>query len=109
MRFANGTLEKLGAGLPPLGAEPILVTLDPGQADAQEISHAGREFIYCLAGKVICIVAGLEYPLAPGDSLLFDANAPHSWRNADPDSSKLLVLFCPMEAHDQPAERHLGH
>ncbi|MBN2148126.1 MAG: cupin domain-containing protein [Anaerolineales bacterium] len=107
MHFRNGSLEKLGEGLPPLGAEPILVTLDPGQADAQEISHVGREFIYCLFGKVICTVAGHEYPLSPGDSLLFDASAPHCWRNAVPDSSKLLVLFCPMEAHDQPAERHL--
>lgn len=108
MRFANGTLEKLGEGLPPLGAEPILVTLDPGQADAKDISHLGREFIYCLEGKVICIVAGQQYPLSPGDSLLFDASAPHHWLNANPDATKLLVLFCPMEARDQPAERHLS-
>lgn len=107
LRFANGTLEKLGAGLPPLGAEPILVTLDPGQADVQDIRHLGREFIYCLTGKVICIVAGQEYPLLPGDSLLFDASAPHRWSNADSNSSRLLVLFCPIEGRDQPAERHL--
>jgi transcriptional regulator with XRE-family HTH domain len=109
LHFTNGSLEKLSEGLPPLGAEPILVTLDPGQADAQEISHVGREFIYCLAGKVICTVAGHEYPLMPGDSLLFEAGAPHRWSNAAPGSSKLLVLFCPMDARDQPAERHLGH
>jgi len=109
LRFKNGTLEKLGEGLPPLGAEPILVTLDPGQADANDISHVGREFIYCLEGKVICIVANQEYNLSPGDSLLFDASAPHRWQNAVPESSKLLVLFCPMEAHNQPAERHLGY
>jgi transcriptional regulator with XRE-family HTH domain len=107
LRFANGTLEKLGEGLPPLGAEPILVTLDAGHADAKDISHVGREFIYCLEGKVTCIVADQEYHLSVGDSLLFDASAPHRWLNAYPDSSKLLVLFCPMEARDQPAERHL--
>lgn len=109
MRFANGTLEKLGEGLPPLGAEPILVTLDPGQVDAKDISHVGREFIYCLEGKVTCIIASQEYHLSPGDSLLFDASAPHRWLNTHPDCSKLLVLFCPVEARDQPAERHLGH
>jgi transcriptional regulator with XRE-family HTH domain len=108
LRFANGTLEKLGEGLPPLGAEPILVTLDPGQADAKDISHVGREFIYCLEGKVTCIITDQEYRLSPGDSLLFDASASHRWLNAYPESSKLLVLFCPMEARDQPAERHLG-
>ena len=109
LRFANGTLEKLGEGLPPLGAEPILVTLDADQADANDISHVGREFIYCLEGKVTCIVAGQEYHLSPGDSLLFDARAPHRWLNADSAPSKLLVLFCPMEAHDLPAERHLDY
>jgi transcriptional regulator with XRE-family HTH domain len=109
LRFANGSLEKLGEGLPPLGAEPILVTLDPGQADDKLISHVGREFIYCLEGKVICVVASMEYPLSPGDSLLFDASTPHRWLNASSNHSKLLVLFCPMEARDQPAERHLGH
>lgn len=108
IRFANGTLEKLGEGLPPLGAEPILVTLAPDQADASDISHVGREFIYCLEGKVTCIVASQAYLLSPGDSLLFDASAPHHWLNANPGPSKLLVLFCPMEAHDLPAKRHLG-
>lgn len=108
LRFPGGALEKLGEGLPPLGAEPILVTLEPAQAQAAEISHVGREFIYCLEGRVICDVAGQEYPLSPGDSLLFDARAPHRWRNVHPGPSRLLVLFCPMEAHDLPAERHLG-
>jgi transcriptional regulator with XRE-family HTH domain len=108
LRFANGTLEKLGEGLPPLGAEPILVTLDPDQDEASDISHVGREFLYCLEGKVVCIVANQEYPLSKGDSLLFDARAPHHWHNAETAPARLLVLFCPMEAHDLPAERHLG-
>lgn len=109
MRFANGTLEQLGEGLPPLGAEPILITLGPTQLDAKDISHDGREFIYCLEGKVTCMIASQEYHLSPGDSLLFDASVPHRWLNPHLDSSKLLVLFCPMEARDKPAERHLGH
>ncbi len=107
MSFANGTLEKLGEGLPPLGAEPILVTLESTGEIVQDISHAGREFIYCLEGQVTCMIAGQPYPLLPGDSLLFNARAPHRWLNAHPEPSKLLVLFCPMEGRDQPAERHL--
>ncbi len=108
MQFAQGTLENLGEGLPPLGAEPILVTLDAGQAEAENISHAGREFIFCLEGNMTVIVAGQAYPLLPGDSLLFDASAPHRWLNLQAGPARLLVLFCPMEARDQPAERHLG-
>lgn len=109
LRFTNGTLEKLGEGLPPLGAEPILVTLDPDQNPSSDISHVGREFIYCLEGRVVCVVANQEYPLSAGDSLLFDARAPHHWKNTEKSPSRLLVLFCPMEAHDLPVERHLGN
>jgi hypothetical protein len=47
----------------------------PGHAEAKDISHVGREFIYCLEGKVICIIANQQYTLTPGDSLLFDAAA----------------------------------
>ncbi|MEW5872201.1 MAG: helix-turn-helix domain-containing protein [Chloroflexota bacterium] len=108
VQFANGTLENLGEGLPPLGAEPILVTLNAYLGDTENISHVGREFIFCLEGEVTCMVADQEYHLSPGDSLLFDARAAHRWLNTSPTEAKLLVLFCPMEARDQPAERHLG-
>jgi transcriptional regulator with XRE-family HTH domain len=108
IRFASGTLEKLGEGLPPLGAEPILVTLDKDYSVTGDISHAGREFIYCLEGQVTCRIADQTYVLAPGDSLLFDALAPHHWENSHTAATRMLVLFCPMEARDQPAERHLA-
>jgi transcriptional regulator with XRE-family HTH domain len=109
IRFPAGMLEKLGDGLPPLGAEPILVTLDKNQKNTEEISHVGREFIFCLEGRVTCKIGGQAYILSPGDSILFDANASHHWENSYAAPSKLLVLFCPMEARDQPAERHLNH
>jgi len=108
VQFTQGTLENLGEGLPPLGAEPILVILAADQAEAENISHAGREFIFCLEGSMTVIVAGQAYPLLPGDSLLFDASSPHRWLNSQVEPARLLVLFCPMEARDQPAERHLG-
>lgn len=108
VHFANGTLEKLDEGLPPLGAEPVLVTIESHPGNLEDICHAGREFIYCLDGKVTCVVDNQAYHLSPGDSLLFDARKPHRWLNAYPGSSKLLVLFCPMDAHDQPAARHLN-
>jgi len=107
IRFANGTAQKLGQGLPALGAEPILVTLDTDSRNTGDLSHAGREFIYCLEGEVTCMIAGGKYRLGVGDSLLFDANTPHRWINTHSHETRLLVLFCPMEAHDQPAEQHL--
>jgi transcriptional regulator with XRE-family HTH domain len=107
IRFAHGTLERLGEGLPPLGAEPIQVILEADQEEL--VSHNGREFIYCLEGRVTCLLPNQAYMLSPGDSLLFDAGVPHRWVNSQPYPSKILVLFCPMEARDQPAEHHLEH
>ena len=92
-RFANGTIENLGDGLPPLGAEPILVTLETHPAKIEDVSHAGREFVYCIAGGVVCFIGGTRYPLAVGDSLLFDASIHHHWENTHPQPSRLLVLF----------------
>jgi transcriptional regulator with XRE-family HTH domain len=107
VRFYNGTLEKLGEGMPPLGAEPILVTLEKTKDEVPVISHLGREFIYCLDGVVTCEIANQSYSLFSGDSLLFNAVAPHRWINARSEPSHLLVLFCAMDSHEQPAEMHL--
>jgi len=107
-RFANGTIENLGDGLPPLGAEPILVTLETHQTTFDDVSHAGREFVYCIEGNIACIIAGKTYHLSIGDSLLFDASFPHRWENTHTQPSRLLVLFCPMDANERPVEQHLG-
>lgn len=108
-RFTNGELENLGDGLPRLGAEPILVTLEHSPNIPEDIVHAGREFVYCLDGKVACVINSKNYELATGDSLLFDASIPHHWENIREISSKLLVLFCAMEKQDRSMEKHLGH
>jgi len=106
LRFANGTLEKLGEGLPPLGAEPILVTLDPDPDEASDISHVGREFIYCLEGQIAYMIAGRTYLLEPGDSLLFEAHLPHRWQNVSPAISRSILVLYPTDARDYPSERH---
>jgi len=108
INFKHCTVEKLGEGLLPLGAEPILVTLKPGQKGGELISHNGREFIFCLEGVTSCSAAGRVFQLRPGDSLLFDATVPHCWWNAHAEPSRLLVIFCPMEGSDLPAEHHLS-
>ena len=39
--------------------------------------HPGLEFIYMLEGEVVYRHGGKTYTLRPGDSLFFDAEAPH--------------------------------
>jgi transcriptional regulator with XRE-family HTH domain len=57
--------------------EPFLITLDEG-ADAYPVfQHKGVEFIYMLEGSVTYRHGDRDYVLEPGDSLFFDAEAPH--------------------------------
>ena len=107
-RFSNGTLENLGDGLPRLGAEPILITLEKISEIPQDIRHAGREFVYCLDGDAACVIDKEAYQLSTGDSLLFDASIPHHWENAREEPSKLLVLFCSLETQEKATQKHLG-
>jgi transcriptional regulator with XRE-family HTH domain len=107
--FAHGDVWDLGAGMPRQGAEPLIITLN-AQADsgANPIVHTGREFVYCLEGRVAYGVGDETYQLDPGDSLMFEAYLPHHWQNLKETPSRLLLVLCPMDERDQPTERHLG-
>jgi transcriptional regulator with XRE-family HTH domain len=108
--FAHGEVWDLGAGMSRLGAEPLIIALKP-RADSGKhpIVHTGREFVYCLEGRVVYGVGDETYQLDPGDSLMFEAYLPHHWQNLNQEApSRLLLVLCPMDERDQPTERHLG-
>lgn len=108
--FTHGTMEDLGAGMARFGAEPLIITLKP-KADSGRtpIVHTGREFVYCLEGRIIYHVDEQAYQLEQGDSLMFEAYLPHRWRNESNSASRMLLVLCPMDERDQPSERHFGH
>lgn len=60
-----------------LMVEPYLVTLTETSDVFPLFQHAGLEFIYLLEGEVVYRHADKLYPMRPGDSLFFDADAPH--------------------------------
>ena len=60
-----------------VSVEPYLVTLTAKSEIFPLFQHAGQEFIYLLSGKVIYRHGNRTYELSPGDSLFFDASAPH--------------------------------
>jgi transcriptional regulator with XRE-family HTH domain len=108
--FGHGEVWDLGAGMPRQGAEPLIITLN-ARADSGKtpIVHTGREFVYCLEGRVAYGVGDETYSLDPGDSLMFEAYLPHRWQNLNEEApSRLLLVLCPMDERDQPTERHLG-
>lgn len=57
--------------------EPYMITLTAESDVFPLFQHAGLEFLYMLEGEVVYRHADKLYPMQPGDSLFFDADAPH--------------------------------
>lgn len=105
--FAQGQLENLSEGMPRMGSEPFITRLEPNASSgAEPIVYGGRQFIYCLEGHITYTIEGEAYPLAPGDSLIFDAYVPHFWRNTAATSSRALLVLCPENAAEELPESY---
>ncbi len=106
-RTPGGWLERLAAGLPGQRLRGLVLTLGPGGDTGEEaMTHPGHEMVFGLAGRCVYEVAGKEFAVGPGDSLLLDSRQPHRGRNAARRVARLLlVLYTP---EDEPAgmERH---
>ena len=62
------------------------------------MTHPGHELVFGLAGRCVYEVAGKEYRVGPGDSLLVDSRQPHRGRNPGRREARLLlVLYAPDE------------
>lgn len=57
--------------------EPYLITLSEDSDRFPAFQHDGVEMIYMLEGEVDYRHGDAVYPLKPGDTLFFDADAPH--------------------------------
>jgi transcriptional regulator with XRE-family HTH domain len=57
--------------------EPYLITLTTASDVFPTFQHEGMEFLYMLEGAVDYRHGDRIFPLRPGDSLFFDADAPH--------------------------------
>jgi len=57
--------------------EPYLITLSADSDVFPTFQHDGMEFLYMLEGEVVYRHGGNTYRMRPGDSLFFDADAPH--------------------------------
>jgi quercetin dioxygenase-like cupin family protein len=54
-----------------------VITLSEEARPYTSFQHAGVEMLYMLSGKVLYRHADRSYLLEPGDTLFFDAAAPH--------------------------------
>jgi transcriptional regulator with XRE-family HTH domain len=60
-----------------VAVEPYMITLTEESDVFPIFQHSGMEFIYMLEGEVGYRHGDKTYNLTPGDSLFFDADAPH--------------------------------
>lgn len=70
-------LGHIGANTSGVIVEPYLITLSHESDVFPTFQHGGIETIYMLEGEVDYRHGDATYPLKPGDTLFFDADAPH--------------------------------
>ena len=107
-RAPGTTIEHLGSGLADHAFASFLITMEPGTTgNTRPIQHSGAEWVYCLEGHIQYEVAGQDYQLAPGDTVLFDASLSHCWRNTGDVKARMLLILDAGERHDLAVEQHL--
>ncbi len=102
-------IESLGTGLPGQRLEPFLMTIQPGAcSDEEPISHAGEEFVFCMEGEIDYLVGEEWHRLEAGDSLMFQAEQMHQWKNDGSEQAKVLLVLQASEDEIRVSQqRHL--
>ena len=92
-RYGSVFMGHLGEGLTNQTMSPMLITFEP-EADSgpEPMTHVGHELAFCIYGRIQYEINGKQYLLEPGDSLLFEAQLPHRWENANGASSQALMI-----------------
>lgn len=70
-------LGHIGSNTSGVMVEPYLITLSSESDVFPAFQHSGVEMIYMLEGRVTYRHGDALYELEPGDTLFFDADAPH--------------------------------
>ena len=74
--------------------EPYLITLTGDSDVFPTFQHEGLEFLYMLEGSVRYRHADKLYLMEPGDSLFFDADAPHGPEVLEKLPARYLSIIC---------------
>jgi transcriptional regulator with XRE-family HTH domain len=102
---AGHRYELLGHSLhSPLRIEPFLITLDENSDAYPVFQHPGYELIYMLSGEVTYRHADRSYLLKPGDSLFFDAEAPHGPEDLRKLPARYLSVIVALDPREGQAD-----
>ena len=75
---------------------PVLLRVKPrGSTEIEEHPSTSERFIYLIKGSVEVAIGKDQRTLKPGDSLYFNASAPHSFKNLAKTDSELISVLTP--------------
>lgn len=86
-----GHLDKNTSGVV---VEPYLITLTAKSDVFPTFQHAGIEFLYMIEGEVVYRHGDKLFTMQPGDSLFFDADAPHGPEVLVTLPARYLSIIC---------------
>ena len=78
----------------PVMVEPYMITLTAESDVFPTFQHDGLEFLYMLEGEVIYRHGDKTYRMLPGDTLFFDADAPHGPEELRKLPIRFLSVIC---------------
>lgn len=87
-------LGHIGSNASGVIVEPYLITLSEESDTFPTFQHGGIETIYMLEGEVDYRHGDAVYPLKPGDTLFFDADAPHGPEGLVTLPARYLSIIC---------------
>lgn len=88
------TYERLTPGNGQL--EVLRAVLQPGEMSADEPrGHPSSECVYVIAGELVAQIDGVDYTVAAGESVSFDARLPHLYRNASSAPTEIILSVTP--------------
>jgi len=78
-----------------LGLQIVHVILAPRAPGSTPVSHDGDDFFWVLRGEVTMTYGADDYVLKAGQSLVYSAGVPHSFRNDGNRPAELLSITTP--------------
>jgi mannose-6-phosphate isomerase-like protein (cupin superfamily) len=73
----------------------LWVTFPPGEDGREPVRHMGEECVVVTRGALEVYIGEQQVTLDAGDSMTFDPDAPHRFRNSSDEVTEVLVAISP--------------
>ena len=82
---------------PSLNGRMVLlwVTFPPGEDGREPVRHVGEECVVVVRGALDVHIGDQQVSLSVGDSMTFDSDAPHTFRNSGDEVTEVVVAISP--------------